>query len=90
MRVAGNGCAYLEIDGVERLAVWPSGSELSRPVRLPDATELEHGDLVRVIGAVVPVALLPGGADGYWGNLTAFCTGDVAEVVVIDTVIEGR
>jgi len=90
LRVAGDGCAYLEIDGVERLAVWPAGSELSRPVRLPDATELEHGDELRVTGAVAPTALLPGGADGYWGNLTAFCAGDVAEVVVIDAVIESR
>jgi hypothetical protein len=90
LRVAGDGCAYLEIDGVERLAVWPAGSEVSRPVRLPDATELEHGDVLRVRGAMVPTALLPGGADGYWGNLTAFCAGDVAEVVVVDVVIEGR
>jgi len=90
LRVAGDGCAYLEIDGVERLAVWPAGSELSRPVRLPDATELEHGDELRVTGAIMPTAMLPGGADGYWGNLTAFCAGDVPEVVVIDAVIGGR
>ena len=90
LRVAADGCAYLEIDGVGRLAVWPAGSELSRPVRLPDATELEHGDTVRVTGAVVPTALLPGGADGYWGNLTAFCAGDVPEVVVVDAVIGSR
>jgi hypothetical protein len=90
LRVAGDGCAYLEIDGVERLAVWPAGSELSRPVRLPDATELEHGDLLRVTGAIVPAALLPGGADGYWANVSTFCAGDVAEVVVIDAVTGGR
>jgi hypothetical protein len=90
LRVAGDGCAYLEIDGVERLAVWPGGSELSRPVRLADATELEHGDAVRVTAAIVPTDLLPGGAEGYWGNLTAFCAGDVAEVIVIDAVIGGR
>ena len=90
LRVAGDGCAYLELDGVERLAVWPAGSELSRPVRLPDATELEHGDELRVTGAILPVGLLPGGPDGYWGNLTTFCAGDRAEVVVIDAVIEGR
>jgi hypothetical protein len=90
LRVAGDRCAYVELDGVERLAVWPAGSELSRPVRLPDATELEHGDLLRVTGAIVRTALLPGGADGYWGNLTSFCAGDVAEGVVIDAVIERR
>ena len=82
--MAGSGCANLEIDGVSRLAVWPAGSVLSRPVRLPDETELEHGDVLRVTGAVLGAAALPGGADGYWGSLTAFCDAD--EVVVIDSV----
>ena len=85
LRVAANGCAMLEIDGVSRMAVWPAGSELSRPVRLPDETELEHGDVLRVTGAFVDATALPGGADGgYWGSLTAFCGAD--EVVVIDSV----
>jgi hypothetical protein len=58
---------------------------LSRPVRLPDGTELEHGDLIRVVGAILASPALPGGADGgYWGSLTAFC--EAAEVVVIDSV----
>jgi hypothetical protein len=84
LRVAANGCANVEIDGVSRLAVWPAGSVLSRPVRLPDGTELEHADLLRVTGAILASAALPGGADGYWGSLTAFC--EAAEVVVIDSV----
>ena len=88
LRVAANGCANLEIDGVSRLAVWPAGSELSRPVRLPDGTELEHGDEVRLTGAILPVAELPGGPDGYWGSLTGFCGTD--EAIVIDSVTGGR
>ena len=88
LRVAGNGCANLEIDGVSRLAVWPAGSALSRPVRLPGGTELEHGDDLRVTAAILASAALPGGPDGYWGSLTAFC--DTDEVIVIDAVTEHR
>jgi len=84
LRVAENGCANLEVDGVSRLAVWPAGSVLSRPVRLPDETELEHGDTLRVTGAILAAAALPGGTDGYWGSFTAFCDAD--EVIVIDSV----
>ena len=86
--MASNGCANLEIDGVSRLAIWPAGSVLSRPVRDPDGTELEHGDLLRVTGAILDTGALAGGADGYWGSLTAFCASD--EVVVIDSVIGVR
>jgi hypothetical protein len=85
LRVAANGCAMLDMDGVPRMAVWPAGSELSRPARLPDGTELEHGDVLQVTGAIVDAAALPGGAEGgYWGSLTTFCDAD--EVVVIDSV----
>ena len=86
--MAANGCANLEIDGVSRMAVWPAGSELSRPVRLPDGTELEHGDELRLTGTILRAVDLPGGADGYWGSVTGFCETD--EVVVIDSVIGGR
>ena len=87
--MTANGCAMLELDGVSRLAVWPAGSETSRPVRLPDGTELAHGDVLRVTGAIVDAAALPGGADGgYWGSLTAYCDAD--QVVVIDSVSGAR
>ena len=88
LRVAADGCAFLEVDGVPLLAIWPAGSELSRPVRLPDGTELEHGDELRVTAAVLATGALPGGPDGYWGSVTMFC--DTDEVIVIDAVTEHR
>jgi hypothetical protein len=85
---AANGCDYLVIDGVARLAIWPRGSTLSNPVRLPDGTELADGDQVRGTGSILAAKDLPGGraANGYWAHVTGFCTGDVPEVIVLDEV----
>ena len=90
LELSPEGCAYAVTDGVARLAIWPAGSALSNPVRLPDGTELADGDPLRGTAAVVPFAALPGGADGYWGMVTGFCTGNEAEAIVFDSVNAGR
>ena len=88
--VASNGCVYLVADGVARLAIWPRGSSLSDPVRLPDGTELGEGDLVTGSGAVMETRSLPGDANGYWAHVTGFCGGDVPEVAVLDEARVGE
>lgn len=86
VRVADNGCANVVVDGRELLAIWPRGSELSQPVRLPDGTELADGDRFEGVGTVMEARALPGGPDGYWAMVTGFCTGDAPQVVVFDEV----
>lgn len=87
--VAEDGCVYL-IDDRPRLIVWPSGSQLSDPVRLPDGTELADGDEVTLEGRLVLAADLPGGADGYWGMVTGFCDAGGDQVLVADRVTPDR
>ena len=88
--VAQNGCVHHAIDGTEMLVVWPRGSSLSDPVRLPDGTELADGTAVEGVGTIIPADRLPGDANGYWAHVTGFCTGDQPMVVVLDEVSEVR
>lgn len=91
IEVAENGCVYFSDGGVQRLAVFPRGSELSSPVRLPDGSELADGEAVRAIGSLVAADAMPGGPDGYWAMVTGYCSGSAAEVAVLDEVVsEGR
>lgn len=60
MTVASNGCVQLAVDGAELLAIWPRGSCLSSPVRLPDGTELSDGSAVKGVSTVMAAAALPG------------------------------
>lgn len=90
VEVAGNGCAYLVVDGTALLAIWPRGSELSQPARLPDGTELSDGDRIEGTGSLVPFGALPGGPDGYWGHVTGFCAGEAPRAVVLDEVSAAR
>ena len=86
LRVGSEGCAYIVIDEVSRLVIWPSGSTLANPVRLPDGSDLSDGQGLRGTGGVIATEALPGGPDGYWAHVTGFCTGDVPEAVVFDEV----
>jgi hypothetical protein len=90
LRVARNGCVYLVADEAERLVIWPAGSALADPVRLPDGAELADGDTLRGLGTVIETTALPGGPDGYWAQVTGFCSGDVPEAVVFDEVAADR
>ena len=90
LRVADDGCAYLTGPSGARLIIWPAGSALSQPARLPDGTELRDGDRLRARGRVVPVADLPGGRDGYWAHVTGFCDAGAGEVAVFDSVSADR
>jgi hypothetical protein len=87
--VGEDGCVYLLADA-PRLVIWPAGSELSSPVRLPDGTELRDGQEITVEARLVPADDLPGGPDGYWGHVTGFCQASGADVVVADRVSAGR
>lgn len=88
--VGDDGCAYLADGESVRLVIWPAGSELSTPVRLPDGTELRDGDGVGGSARVVRVDALPGGPDGYWAHVTGFCDAGADEVVVFDAVSATR
>lgn len=90
LTVAENGCVYLDTDGVQRLLIFPAGSALSDPARLPDGAELHAGEALVGRGAVIRTETLPGGPDGYWGSVTGFCTGDVPEAVVFDELSADR
>lgn len=91
VEVADNGCVYLDVDGKELLAIWPRGSELSEPVRLPDETEIADGDRIEGTGTLMDAAALAGGPDGYWAMVTGFCAGDGSrDVVVLDEVSASR
>ena len=90
VRVGSEGCAYL-VEGREtRLAIWPTGSELAEPVRLPEGTELTDGVTIDGTGTTMAADALPGGPDGYWAMVTAFCDAGLDEVVVLDRVSAGR
>lgn len=84
--VADNGCAYAEFGRGEMVALWPPGSTLSAPARLPDGTEVVDGAIVEGIGLLVPFGALPGGADGYWAHVTGFCHGDVPRALLLREV----
>lgn len=84
--VARNGCAYVDFGRGEMLALWPPGSELSAPARLPDGTEVVAGAIVEGVGLVVPFGALPGGANGYWAHVTGFCGGDVPSALLLREV----
>lgn len=90
VHVADDGCVYLLDGGPQRLLIWPGGSSLANPVRLPDGTELAHGDLIRGSGRVVRHAALPGGPDGYWSHVTGFCDNGNDEALVLDDVRRAR
>lgn len=90
VEVADNGCAYLVVDGTALLAIWPRGSELSQPARLPDGTELSDGDRIEGTGTLLPFGALPGGPDGYWADVTGFCAGEASRAVVLDEVSAAR
>ncbi|HVM26005.1 MAG TPA: hypothetical protein VM253_11465 [Candidatus Limnocylindrales bacterium] len=86
VHVADDGCVYLLGGGPQRLLIWPAGSALSDPVRLPDGTELADGDPIRGSGRVVRHAALPGGRDGYWAHVTGFCDDGNDEALLLDEV----
>jgi hypothetical protein len=88
LTVSEEGCAYLDFNRGDMLAIWPSGSELSEPVRLADGTELAPGDIVRGLGTVVLFNALPGGPDGYWAFVTGFCAGEIPQALVVDEISE--
>jgi len=86
IELARNGCVNLVTDDGSRMVIWPAGSELADPVRLPDGTRLTDGDRIRGTGAIVPVNALAGGPDGYWDSIIGFCDPDARDVVVFDEV----
>lgn len=87
--IGDDGCVYL-LEDQPRLIVWPAGSELSNPVRLPDGTELHDGDEVTLDGRLALSGDLPGGSDGYWAHVTGFCDAGSDQVVVVSRITRGR
>ena len=88
--VADDGCAYVTDGDALRLVIWPAGSRLSNPARLPDGTELRDGDAISGRARIVRIEALPGGRDGYWAHVTGFCDDGEDEVVVFDDVSADR
>lgn len=86
LSVGDEGCVYLDFGEGRMLAIWPTGSDLSDPVRLPDGTEARAGDIVEGVGTLVAFGALPGGVDGYWSHVAGFCRGDVPRALVVDQV----
>jgi hypothetical protein len=80
-----NGCWTIDVDGQEYVALFPLGFE--RPatdgevINGPDDIVVRDGDAFRGSGRIVPQEQIPGGADGKWGNYSAFCGFD--ELVLI-------
>jgi hypothetical protein len=90
LHVADDGCAYLTGPAGARLIIWPGGSTLSQPARLPDGTELRDGDRLEARGRLVATSDLPGGPDGYWAFVTGFCDAGGENVAVLDEVSVDR
>lgn len=89
LRIADNGCWYADISGEERLVVLPVGFEQSPETgaELIDSTgtTFRDGDRFDAVGSMVPGDLVPGGADGKWGNYMAFCEPEMVELAVFDS-----
>ncbi len=89
LRLADSGCWYADISGQERLVVLPVGFEQSpeTAAELIDSTGTTFGDGDRfdAVGSMVPGDLVPGGADGKWGNYVVFCQPDIVELAVFDS-----
>lgn len=87
--LAENGCWYADISGQERLVVLPVGFEQNPEAgdELLDSsgTVFRGGDRFDAVGSMVPEAVIPGGADGKWGNYMAFCQPDMPELAVFDS-----
>jgi hypothetical protein len=86
IQLATNGCVNLLTEDGPKMVIWPAGSQLGDPVRLPDGAPLADGDGIRGTGAIVQVNALAGGADGYWASVIGFCDREAREVVVFDEV----
>lgn len=83
------GCWSLAQHGERVFVVLPVGFEddpSGTAVTAPDGAVIGTGTPVDVIGAPIGVDALPGGADGRWGNLLAFCAPDAASVVVASSL----
>ncbi|MBF0689657.1 MAG: hypothetical protein IR158_18045 [Cellulomonas sp.] len=92
--VTPGGCVTVEVDGVERLPFWPSGTQVeedpddlgSYVVTLPDGTSLRTGDSFEA-AAVVDDALAFGEESqppGKVATLVDFCAVDAAPVAFFD------
>ena len=88
LRLADNGCWYVEINDIERLVALPVGYELdavdSAVLRGPDQRAFRHGDPVDGSARFFREAQLPGGVDGKWSNYVDFCGPELREVAVFD------
>ena len=91
LRLAENGCWYADISGQERLVVLPVGFQQSPETgeELIDSTgaAFRDGDRFDAIGSMVPGDLVPGGADGKWGDYMAFCHPSMAELAIFDSLV---
>lgn len=84
-----DGCWYLSGNGESALLVAPAGTSLGEDgtsIVTLDGLAIEDGVQLDVIGGLVALEDLPGGADGRWGNYTAFCAPLYGYAAVADSV----
>ncbi|WP_144268221.1 hypothetical protein [Demequina sp. NBRC 110055] len=87
VRVRGNDCVDLEVDGLQRWAVWPADSGAVDGGAMPelDGVAVDAGDGITGTGALVTADALPDwGGDGYFAAFGGFCDADKVGVVVLD------
>jgi hypothetical protein len=81
------GCWYVSGVGGSALLIAPIGTRLGDDgitLVTADGTLIDDGARIDVVGGVVPLADLPGGADGRWGTYSTFCDPNDRLAVVAD------
>ena len=86
-----NGCWYAEINGTERLAVFPPGFEQS-PEDGGELIDVEgavygDGDRFDASGSVLRGTEIPRRDGGRWDNYMNFCQPDLDELIVFDSLV---
>jgi hypothetical protein len=81
-----NGCWMIAINGQQRLVAFPQGFDGSDPTAVvdPDGNTIVDGTELDVVGQIIGIDSIPGGADTRWGTLLAFCDPAGAELAVLD------
>lgn len=90
LQLADTGCWYIELNGVERLLVFPEGFSFaeSDTTTIVDAESVEFhtGDAIDGVTTFRHESTLPGGTAGKWGNYLTFCDPSIRELAVFDTM----
>ncbi len=85
-----DGCWAAEIDATELLTILPVGfaepPDDGAVMCSPDGTRFVDGMVFEGFGAVVPIELLPGVPDGFFGGYLSFCDPEAQQVIVLDSI----